>query len=493
MNEDKQAKSLAAWLEKPDRARAPTDVDPEVLEAIYALNPELAPPPRVTADEILALVTEGPLASAAGAVVEFPMGASVAAGAQTQGDTLRTTPAANRPWYKVFAGGGIIGALAAAAVVLLVLTPALDQADKLTAAPGDGWLPNERTAPSSAAEEATSEAPPPPPAMGARQRSEPSPEVVGRNQKMEDKEPVASGLVAEDSEDNPSDIPPLILPSPQTMPPSSPDRKAEVMRQSKQEASTTELEVTALEGSGYLSTGEGGAFADAYRDDGAILADPQAPTPATATPEEPAEIGVRSTPDFASGGSSYSAPPIEETEEESDYGAVADLDDEFAFEAQASSPTSKKSKPKADQDLESKFDPADLDLLRSDAMPDDLGGWRSNVDQVTLARIEEVRSAAETHGREGRPAVAAETLMPIIASPLRAGQQAAIDAASYAWRAGDLRGALDLASRGMSLGSQNTPERSMLLRLRGDALRAMGDNDGAEGAYTEAIRLNRLR
>ncbi len=65
MNEQREAESLARWLDSRGEA-LPGDVGNDVLEAVLALRPDLAPPPRVSIDDILAEVTAGPLAAAGG-------------------------------------------------------------------------------------------------------------------------------------------------------------------------------------------------------------------------------------------------------------------------------------------------------------------------------------------------------------------------------------------------------------------------------------------
>jgi hypothetical protein len=52
---------LARWLDQPPGTEPPADLDPDVLEGIIALRPDLAPPHRVTVEQVLARVTEGPL------------------------------------------------------------------------------------------------------------------------------------------------------------------------------------------------------------------------------------------------------------------------------------------------------------------------------------------------------------------------------------------------------------------------------------------------
>ncbi len=109
--------SLAQWLDAPG-----TDpeghLDPEVLETVYALRPDLAPAPRVTADDILSGVMEGPLA----APVAFAPSSLPAQGEQEH--TSAPDPA-NRSLASWGGWGGIGLALAAAATFALVGLPTL--------------------------------------------------------------------------------------------------------------------------------------------------------------------------------------------------------------------------------------------------------------------------------------------------------------------------------------------------------------------------------
>lgn len=71
MTPEEQASALAALLDQRTATDDPTlleGLDTEVLEALYALRPELAPPARVSADDILSSLTEGPLADVSGEV-----------------------------------------------------------------------------------------------------------------------------------------------------------------------------------------------------------------------------------------------------------------------------------------------------------------------------------------------------------------------------------------------------------------------------------------
>ena len=59
--EERQAQQLAQWLAAPTEG-PPADLDADVLEGLYALRPDLAPPPRLLPSDILDDLLEGPLA-----------------------------------------------------------------------------------------------------------------------------------------------------------------------------------------------------------------------------------------------------------------------------------------------------------------------------------------------------------------------------------------------------------------------------------------------
>lgn len=109
MNEQQQAESLAAWL--AGGGPPPEGLDDDVVETVVALRPELAAPARVSADDILATVTEGPLARTGGP----PVGASLA-------PELAVPEPSNRPWIFALLGAGGLSSLALAAVALFAVT-----------------------------------------------------------------------------------------------------------------------------------------------------------------------------------------------------------------------------------------------------------------------------------------------------------------------------------------------------------------------------------
>ena len=60
MSIEQQAEQLAQWLEAHPGTPPPDGIDPEVIEAVYSLRPELAPAPNVDLDDILDSVERGP-------------------------------------------------------------------------------------------------------------------------------------------------------------------------------------------------------------------------------------------------------------------------------------------------------------------------------------------------------------------------------------------------------------------------------------------------
>jgi HAMP domain-containing protein len=133
MTQEEQATVLARWLSGPPGTPPPTELDPEVVESVYALRPDLAPAAELDLDELLGSVTTGPLASAearasapvggGGEVVPFPS-ASRDDGVGDAG----TRAAPSRGWarWATVAVGGTSGLgllVAAAAVLLFVALP----------------------------------------------------------------------------------------------------------------------------------------------------------------------------------------------------------------------------------------------------------------------------------------------------------------------------------------------------------------------------------
>ena len=108
--------ALGRWLDSGGQGHAPEGIDADVLEAIYAIKPELAPPASVSIDDILGDVTEGPFAQdttpVGGEVVPFPVPTSrphddvVDEGASAPDETIT-----KGPWWIRWGTGGVAGSL----------------------------------------------------------------------------------------------------------------------------------------------------------------------------------------------------------------------------------------------------------------------------------------------------------------------------------------------------------------------------------------------
>jgi len=184
-NPDEQAaEDLARYLD----SRAPDDatrLDDDVAEALFAIRPDLAPAPRLTADDVLASVRRGPLApaevlsntplsmrSSEGAVVPFPGTDEDEEPSSETADATAPTPEPEpEPGTRGPFGGGTSGwglLLAAAATLFIVARPALHEAAQEEPAPSRPAL----------AEEAVEAAPPSDRSVGAPEAD--AREVSGR-------------------------------------------------------------------------------------------------------------------------------------------------------------------------------------------------------------------------------------------------------------------------------------------------------------------------
>ncbi|MBX2796544.1 MAG: hypothetical protein KTR31_02710 [Myxococcales bacterium] len=136
MSNDDNAKILGRWLEEPSGTAPPDALDRVVVEAVYALRPDLAPAPRLSADDILADVSAGPFATStaeASDEVEDSEGAEVVPFPGGDPESEEPTPDASEPrtrstaWRWVGGTSGLGLALVAAATLLVVLTPGLGE------------------------------------------------------------------------------------------------------------------------------------------------------------------------------------------------------------------------------------------------------------------------------------------------------------------------------------------------------------------------------
>ena len=106
------AESLAAWLGSPPGTPPPRNLPVGVVEATYALRPELAPAPRLSIDDVLSGLSEGPLAAQENPTLRVVETPTVAAPS--------TAPSGR--WTNL-GGTRVWGAVALAAAILLTVIP----------------------------------------------------------------------------------------------------------------------------------------------------------------------------------------------------------------------------------------------------------------------------------------------------------------------------------------------------------------------------------
>ncbi len=370
--EDRSAAALAAWLENPT-ASPPADLDPSVLEAVIALRPDLAPPARVTLEEILADLPRVPDRRPEGTVVPL------------FGRAAR--------WVGGIGGVGVL--LAAAATVLVVGIPLLESAKAPLATPV---------------------APPPSAAPEMRKTAQNSPVVTGEIQ-----DGVAAPVGA-------AEVTSRAAAAPQTSAPGKGDSRDDKL-----------------------------APAD--------LGDPQpfgADIETAAAPPPPPPMLAPTLPDMDNSGleknamdntGGYNTRLASGPSVISGEGAglpAAELEE-------AKEPAAKSSRAKG------KDEDSSLDLFRAAAQP------------------------AEALNDDAVPAAVSQTASPEQQAPTP------LDAGRALLEAGDAKGALDAAERGLREERDNTPYRSELLVLKGDALRALDEESAAISAWEEAARLNAQR
>ncbi|MEO0601462.1 MAG: hypothetical protein AAF211_08505 [Myxococcota bacterium] len=169
--DEEAAEALARFLESDGRAGAEA-LDDDVREALFAIKPDLAPAPRLTADDILATVQRGPLVdtsltstpeslrSREGAeVVAFPGRDDEIPdeGSETRSPDAASAASPRRRWAVVGGASGVGLLLAAAATLLLVSRPVLQDTAPPRAPARPAVAASERAA--EVTEEADDEAP----------------------------------------------------------------------------------------------------------------------------------------------------------------------------------------------------------------------------------------------------------------------------------------------------------------------------------------------
>lgn len=440
MTEDKQSAALARWLDAGGRGDPPAGIDEDVLEALFALRPDLAPAPQLDLDDLLAGITTGPFAATAddepgGEVVPFPVPASLPADADP--DVLsapRARPAA-RPWWRQWAVGGVAGTLAAAAAVLLVVV-SIDDPSAL----------------------------PSPAAALRRPSAKEEAQAVDRDELREQ----AASAEPEVAQVTPPDAAPR--------------------REDQRKAGP--LDAVALGSTS--SRGDGAPAAEKKKDATAERKEAQGNTGTaglrdaeTVTQWEPPEPLTQTGLSAPSNTATYDDAVVYGEQEE----VVGTLG--FAEGAGARTPTRatapggrvSKSAPAAPTAAAEAPPPPAPTADRSFNPTDD---WRASLDAATRQRVDGALQIAALRASQGAPRTAALDLRPYVQAPTRAGQAVAAQAAQYALQAGDDRLAAELIDLGLALGGPGTTEHTALLRLRSSATPAKARASDAAPAEAEA-------
>lgn len=448
MSEEKRAQLLARWLDQA--GDPPEDLEPDVVEAMVALRPDLAPPPRVDLDEILASVREGPLAAEPqGEVVPFPA-------PPEDPPRAEEAPRARVSWGRRARRWGGVGALVAvAATALFALRPVLrDEVPMAGVAPRE--LATEPTAQRAApvmqeplrdegrafdagADAPAAPAPPPPPPMPAREARAPSDLATGAGR----------GAPA-------------------------PAQKAAA---SAPPAMAYEAEAAPV--------AQEAAPAGAAWDRAGIEADE---AEAAASRREDSRAYEAAASERRAAQEAASVETVTKAEKKGSWlrkrSSGADADDAGAPPTAAAPATP----PPPAAPHES--DPGELSRA---SIPHDLGGWAQGLAPEVAQPFHDALARAEAHVAAGRAADALALLESWVRPPARAGQEVARRAALLHLRQGQLDGGLAVVDRGLALSDANTPERAGLYWARGELLARAGDDDGARAAWLEALRLNRAR
>ncbi|MCK6524537.1 hypothetical protein L6R49_24285 [Myxococcota bacterium] len=467
--EDRQASTLADWLEAGPGAPPPEELDPEVIEATYALRPSMAPPARVSLDDILAGVTTGPFARHAAPLPDAaPEALPAPANAPDFGGKVAPAP----PLHRRQSLWGALGALAAAALVLVTVMPLQDE----VTAPPEAVAPASKDAP-----EPMMDALPTPP-LGVAPLGDVS-EPEDAEQRAQSAGPMPLTEVTPAPPPPPAAAPPA---QPKAAPQSAARRyedtlsldgsygkKQELERQEWSAAEADDLDDYSQNGvvggavSGDYATPSVSESLDATTTDAVVAAKESAR-------RDRAPLGSRGA------ASNSAAVPAEEsrTKAAAGYDEVA----QAPAAAPAKSTTASSSSSLATQ--------------RAAAYPSDYrASWYTGLsDAALVAQLRDAEAAAKAAAAQGDYNAASAAVAPFATNAdARVAQDFAGRAAEYTLRAGSASKALSLTRAARSRSNSNTPYLARLWAIEGAAQEALGDNEAAQRAYAEAARLNQSR
>ncbi len=439
--EEDRARALAEWLDDPSSG-PPPELEPDVVEGISGLRPDLAPPPRVTAESILAGVTSGPLAVPSSA---------------TAPPTTVDAPPANSPrrWWRAVGGAGGVGlVLAVAATFLLVVLPQAHLSSSPDASPALEAEPAAQAPTTKKQEQADTDAP------AAQPLRSPEPSVRPR--------PAPAA-------------PPEI---------SAPPPPAELAKSGAAPTPARAAPAAKLDEDGLVGGVLGGEAAPVGQSGLSLVAD------AGVVDDALEEVdALDAVADLGDEDEELAAePPRFDMDDalpmpSATRGAFAEAAPAARSEKPRKERARRPSKQAAEEPVPSPSEaaPLGLDALRATALPTSPGGGTpAGLDPAVLGADAEARARAAEAAARGELASAGDILSGRVVPPAALGQARAVEAARHYLAAGDPRAASAVAQVGLALGAAPSADRAWLLILHGDALRQLGDSDGAATAYRAA-------
>ena len=441
MNEEQDAERLARWLEDPS-ADPPSELDPEVVGAVYTLSPKHRPAPRLSIEEILAGVTEGPFAAPATPPEEKKEGRRdrIRSSSQGSSENKQAAPAParrappSRRWVLPVVGTAMAGML-----VLLVVVPGLflqGSSEKSV----DAHTPMPEMA-------ATT---PPRPMASAPAEDEPP------------AYPAPPALLAERAYPA-SEVPrPATMPAPAPAPAGGPEFANDAGTQGRAAGASPDAD-------------------QAYLQSGPPAEQEQPPTTNTAAPE----------PNSASVADNYALDGDRAEQDQDDEAVIAE-----AVNARRPSSREKKTAETAPS-AGAAYAPAPAAAKSAVMEEEEPPIWPQDYRErwyVGDAEVEPTYQAAQALEQTGQWTAAAVAYRSLFASSRSSvAQDAAWRCASAWWKAGQGSTALTTIEEGLRRSSANTPYRARLFALKGDILSAQGKATQAEAAWREARALNASR
>ncbi len=436
MSESSEAKLLADWLQSPPGTPAPEGLDADVVAGVYALRPDLAPPLRLTLDEVLGSVSAGPFAGAAARKDAARVAARVDPRASVEPRRDGASRAGSKRAWWAIPGVGLV--VAAAAVTLIAVRV------------GSGLTPES-------------------PEVARLSEMPAAAPVAGAGDAMATK-PLEADGVAPDALEG-------VAAEPARASPTTAAGRAE---------SRAPMGASGA-ASGAVAASDTPAIAESLADGDASVA----PVAAPAAP------GAAAPPPEPSGGygqvAAESAAPVEKRSAAKAAKAAAMSDaaaKDDAPVAQGAAPVSAAPVSAAKEEEQDRYRAAADEAQGSNVAPRDYNSsFYSAYPDIAAAYSAAIRLEAS-----GRYTEAVSAFAGFLSSTRT---DVAQDAAWHVGRSlralGRVDDALTTVSAGLRRGSANTPYRANLYALQGDLYSAQGRSAEAQKAWAEAARLNAAR